>query len=250
MLWKLLWLLIATAIAGYYGWSIHLTMMQKKAWKAFATRYKLTFHDGGFMTPPAMQGRISGYPFRAYTEILSNTFLGRSGNWTIMELTFDPAMKDASLIMVSAELADEIEQSPLYKPFKPASAGWGDTELRSEKPDVFKHLDDGKIDSLKRLIALKGGYIFITDADGAIVSARTRSPLDNPNEMNAILKVLVSVAENWQTPNTPSAQPKPVPKPELKAPSEAAPTLSFEDETAPAPAQSAEAQDGHKETVI
>ncbi len=204
MLWKIIWILFALAVTGYCGWTLQVILNQKKAWRAFAKKYKLKYMEEGMFSPPGMFGKIGGQAFVAYIESSNGFSFGQSGSWTVLEMPFESELKTAEITMVSTDFMLEMQQADWLQSFVPDHPAWGDnTPLYSETPDFFKnYLDDEKITSLARLkSAPKAGYIFMVDQEGSVVSYRTRQPLDDPKQINEAVKIIRAVVDAWQKPS-------------------------------------------------
>lgn len=54
----LLWIVLSAVILGVFGWSTYILYQQKKAWKAFATKYKLKYEPGRLLQSASINGYI------------------------------------------------------------------------------------------------------------------------------------------------------------------------------------------------
>jgi hypothetical protein len=208
VLWFLFWTVIAVAVGLYCLYSLQLTINQKKAWKAFSKKYKLTYKETSFYAPPGFFGKINDQLVMAYVEGERNSFPGRGGFWSVIEAPFSSPLREHALVMVSPNYKHEVMENDALKPFSPESLAWKKEDmLYSDAPDFFRsYMGKENLMSLAALREMKkGDYIFVLDGEDSVVSYRSKRPLDNPAELNKIVKILLEIARVWSAPEKSSS---------------------------------------------
>ncbi|NBX66566.1 MAG: hypothetical protein EBQ96_06175 [Proteobacteria bacterium] len=66
----ILWVFVTGAVLSFLFWSVMVSLAQKKAWREFAKRYKLTLDEGEKSRDPMfMTGNLNGRLLNIYSEI-------------------------------------------------------------------------------------------------------------------------------------------------------------------------------------
>lgn len=193
--------MIAIAIFAYTAGSLNLLLRQKKAWKAFAAKYKFKFEAGGLFQSPIIFGKVKDKVFRAMVDDSVLGTLARAGNWTTLEIFFTSPLDEGRLIMASTDFEGELESMVGVSKFHPEDLRWQKkVPLYSDVPDFFRsYLTRDKVEALVELQSVKNaGFILIIDPnEDCVVTYRTRSPVLDPRKMNEVFKLLKKVADTW-----------------------------------------------------
>lgn len=202
MFWKILWLLFALAVVGYAIWSLLALLQQKRAWKAFADKYKMQYLEEGFFSPPGFWGILQNKKVVVYVDIVQKRDKQKAGSWNVIDVFFQSPFDDKVLAMGASTLFSEtVGDTSGLDQFIPNDLGWGDkTPLYTNDAQFFRsYLNRENVQSLLRLKKMKnGGFNFILQPESGIVSYYTKQPLDSPKKINAIVKVLLDVAGSWE----------------------------------------------------
>lgn len=203
MIWKILWLLFAICIIGYAIWSLLEVLKQKRAWRAFAKKYDFNYLEKNFFSPPGFWGAIKDKKVVAYINVLQANDKKKSGSWTFVDVIFDSAFEDRIMAVGSEQLFDELLGSREGLDFfVPTDLGWSDKQpIFTNDADFFRsYLNRGNVAAIEALKKLPGGgYNFLMQPEGIMISYYTRKPIDSPKEMNLVVKTLLDAATAWES---------------------------------------------------
>lgn len=203
MLWKLLWLLFLLAVAGYGVWSLMVLLQQKRAWKAFASKYSLQYLEDGFFSSPGFWGELNGKKILGYVSVINHPDRKLSGNWTFFDVVFDTPVEDHALIMGDTKLFKQLNNIEGLVGFIPNDLNWGDkTPVYVDSKEFFRsYLNREYIKpliDLKKMKSVKQGYNFKFQPGESFVTFYSREVYDSPKKINEIIKTLSDTATIWQ----------------------------------------------------
>lgn len=192
-----LWLGITLLLLGFWFWSIHIVLRQKRAWKSYATKRKLRFHLKGFLETPSISGVIDEYSVSLFASE-HGELDGRSHrNLTAIEITLHSSLP-TDCALASGGMVPIVQAIDLHKEYKPPTKGWDDSYiLRASDADVAReYLTESRLSKIISLMKTdKAWIIFLFIGGKGILRLDTPLPVDNPKEIDILVKQMINVAK-------------------------------------------------------
>lgn len=167
--------------------------MQKKAWRAFAEKYDLTFTEGRIFESPKMEGYLNGVYINAYegAELDSG---GRRRNAILVEAYLNHEMPFSIVITKKTEqqifqqLERQIQNNVKLK-FQGSS--WMTSNLLATDDEEFAQswLTPVRLEAIQRFFAVPNSKpAFIGGPEGALIIIQLNVPLTDPRMIDKLLK--------------------------------------------------------------
>ncbi|HEY8963773.1 MAG TPA: hypothetical protein VIN59_04840 [Alphaproteobacteria bacterium] len=203
MWWFLLWLIFAGVVLTFMGWSLNILLAQRKAWMAFADKYKLAVdkEGQGWITPVFLRGAIQNRDINIYSQNESEEGRRLSDVYTHIEV-FLNTIPPAKCILAKRALPRFLADVSLPQKLEMSSSEWPKPSVAmTDDPIILANWLTGQ-----RLIAFKGFMdmagrddepMLIADGEQAFLLWRTRNPLRDPRELNAVVQKLFGFAKEF-----------------------------------------------------
>ena len=194
-----IWLFVAIAIASFCWWSVRLQMIQKKAWKAFSSKYELEFEENKFFEAPRMEGYFGDYYIKAY-EGAETDFGGRQRSALFLELDLRHGLPITLLIMRRAEQAI-FKQFDLPNRLKLEAGSWDKTNLvgTDNVELALTYLYEERLEALQKILSMSEMKpVFIATAERSYFILQHEKPITDPRMLNKIFKVLSDAAAEME----------------------------------------------------
>lgn len=199
--WIAIWVVIVIIIFGTFLWSISTLLRQKRAWKAVADKYKLTYVQGKFLESPLLEGTYNGFRAAVFSEP-RETQDARGRRFTsVVQFALPSGMPVAGAI-ASASFADLVRIMQLPHNVKIVHEGWDYTIIaQAKEPDLLEgFLTPARLAAIDTLSKTKGcGVLFIFDRQETYLRLETSDPLDSPTKLDVLLKKLHAAAQALST---------------------------------------------------
>lgn len=192
-----LWLCIVAFFVWFWVWTSYTTFKQIKGWKAFAKKRNIRFHSNGFLETPSLSGAIDGYKISVFASEHSELDQRSQRRLTAIEVNLHTSLP-VSTAFASGGMVSVIEPLDLSQEFKPSYSDWDDTFIiRTKDNNVVHHYcEDARISKLVELMKKdKAWVVLLFLSDSGLLRFDTPLPLDDPKDLNDIVKEIISAAK-------------------------------------------------------
>ncbi len=213
MFWLVVWIAIVVIVFGTFFWSIATLLKQKKAWKVFSTKYKLTYASGKFLQSPSLEGVIAGYKALVFSESRPTNDARGKRYVTVVQLTLPSGMPTEGAV-ASPFFAELIRVLDFPYSVKITHEGWDYTLIAQAKDsgalEVF--LTPARLAALDGLAKIKGcTMLYVFDRQETFLRLETFDALEMPQKLDSIIKKLISAANILSTQAKEQTKEKPAP---------------------------------------
>ncbi len=191
MIWILLYICLAGFVIGLFVWTTRVLFQQKKAWRAYAKKYKLTCENNSFFSSAYVHGILGDNRINVFSEEqLSPDGRGTRFRSVIELMRESPVPTRAALASGDlVALVSEIED--MAHSYTPVSDSWNATwaAKTDEKSVLKRYLTEQRLQALQSVFKIKNtSSIFIFDGEDALLRFETGDPLHDPRKLDKIVK--------------------------------------------------------------
>jgi hypothetical protein len=196
-LWFFLWLLLSVALVGFLAWTAYILFRQKRAWKAYAKKYKLRYTPGRLFDSPEMAGPMGDYTVSLFTgeHIAGDARTTRKLTAVEIQLfsnmPFEGAVASNGMVEFTKDLGLGEEVRPDHK-------GWDKSYIATSdnKAALAEYLNKDRLTSLTDLMKTPNAWvIFVFRGDMTLLRFDTPEPLDMPQDIDKIVKRMLEAAK-------------------------------------------------------
>jgi hypothetical protein len=196
-LWISIWLLLSAFIIGAYVWSTRILFEQKKAWKTFAAKYKLSYKKGKFFSSPEISGNIGNHKIYIYSEQQSSPDSRGARFRTVVEV-MDKSTLPMSGAVASGDIVNLVANLELPHEVIPQSDIWSPQFLvrTDDKKKMTEYLSEDRLGVLKKL--MKGertAFLLIFNKEEILARFETGDPLHDPRRLDKLVKKMMGALE-------------------------------------------------------
>ena len=195
-MWLTIWAFFALFILGFVGWTLLILWQQKKNWKAFAKKHKLSYDPGSFMGSPSIQGAFNDRNIYVYAEALQTPDARSQRYVNVIEIHLGGGMPTGGVV-ATQELKNFVNSLVFDGTFAPDLPEWsGDylLKVRDTKP-AKAYLTKERQQVLHKLFATKKiTAMFFFDEIEAVLRIQTPLPMSKPGQLEKIVKKLSAAA--------------------------------------------------------
>ncbi|MFP4385591.1 MAG: hypothetical protein ACLFRA_00110 [Alphaproteobacteria bacterium] len=176
-----IWLSISLFLLVFWVWTLVVVLRQKTAWKVYAEKRKMRFHDTGFFSTPSEHSELDERSQRRLTALEVS-----------LQSDFPFACALGSGGMVSVVNVFDIRHE-----YKPLIKGWDNSYvLRTSDIGMARaYFTDERLEKLIELMNIeKAWVIMVFVEDRGVLRLDTPYPIDNPKELDRLINQLVSIA--------------------------------------------------------
>lgn len=190
------WFLIAFLL-GFWLWSIYVVLRQKRAWRVYADKRKLRYHEKGLLETPSVSGIVDDYGVSLFAS-QHGELDGRSQKFlTAIEVTLHTSLP-TSCVVASGGMVTVAETTGIPYEFKPVQRGWDDSyAVRAQNLGMVRtYLDEGRLGKLISLMRVdKVWVIFLFLNSKGILRVDTPLPMESPKQIDLLIKQMINVAK-------------------------------------------------------
>lgn len=193
----LLWFTVSALLLGFWFWSIHVVLRQKRAWKFYAEKRKLRYHPKSFLETPSVNGVIDNYSVSLFASEHGELDGRSQRHLTAIEVTLHSSFS-SDCAVASGGMVYVVENIGLHQEYKPPTHGWDDSFIvRAADLDVVReYLTNDRLLKLVSLMKIKKAWIIFLFINGkGVLRLDTPLPIDNPKEIDALVKKIIDVAQ-------------------------------------------------------
>lgn len=193
-IWIFLWLIVALIILGTTGWSLLILFQQKKAWKEYAAKHKLTYKPGTTFGPCEVEGHINGYMVSLFSATQQRPDTRKNRQVTVFQLNSDKSFVDG-LGAGTKEMVTFLESLEAITPYNVKVGKWNkDYHIRARnKKTVDAFMTEERVKILNSILAMpKSDVLILLDDNQGTFRFETSNPMQDltmiDNTINKLMK--------------------------------------------------------------
>ncbi len=170
---------------------------QRNAWRIFAQKRKLRFHSNGFLQTPTLSGAIDDYKVDIFASEHSELDARSNRRLTAIEISLHTSLP-VSAAIASGGMVPIVDSLDLHQEYRPPLKSWDDSYvLRSSNTDVMQaYMKDDRVNMVTDLMKTDKSWIILLFMEGqGLLRLDTPLPIDRPQELDKIIKKMISVAK-------------------------------------------------------
>lgn len=194
------WFLVSLFLLGFWGWSIYVVLKQKHAWKFYAEKRKLRYHPKGFLETPSVSGVVDNYGLSLFASEHGELDGRSQKHLTAIEITLHTTLPVACAA-ASGGMAKIVEGIGIHQEYKPPAKGWDDSYIiRAQDLGIVReYMNSDRLDKLIQLMKVEKAWVIFLFLNGkGLLRLDTPLPIDNPKEIDALIKKMISVAKTLE----------------------------------------------------
>ena len=196
VLW-FVWFTLSAFMLCFWLWTNYILFRQKAAWKVFAEKRKLRYYSRRFSDNPSMSGAIDEYKISVFISEHFQLDARSHKNLTAIEVSLHSGLS-VSGALASGGMVPVIETLDIHQEFRPSVKGWDDSYIvRTRDADYMRsYLTPERMEGIVRLMNIDKAWLILIFIAGepALLRLDTPFPLDNPKEVDAVIKQMIYVA--------------------------------------------------------
>ena len=203
-----LWVFVTGAVLSFLFWSVMVGISQKKSWREFAKRYKLTLDEGESSQDPLfMTGNLNGRLINIYTEIEKTEEERTESIYTHVEVFL--AKVPPTLFLISKKsLPKSFEDITASELFKSDASSWPNpaVSIADSSEDLAVWMTPFRVKALASyfdMASQKGvETMLMGDGENAFLLWRGNDPLSDARQLNALVQKLYGFAKDFDAEDT------------------------------------------------
>lgn len=192
-----IWFIISAILIGASLWSASILFKQKRAWQAFAKKYKMAYEKGRFMSSPSISGHIEGYRVAFFAAERQALDVRDRRMLTALEITFPKGLVDGAAIGTT-EMLPFLNTLSSLQVYTPKSEVW-DKSLHffARNIEVLEPwLTEDRLTAIVAIVGTKNSdNLLMFDDKQAVLRIETRDPLSNVEKMEKATMRLIKLAK-------------------------------------------------------
>lgn len=196
-IWMILWVLLSAALLGFMVWSGYIIYRQKKAWKAYAARYKLRYTPGGFYESPSMSGMMGDYGVSVFTGQHARADSRSIRKMSAIEIKLSTILPSEGAV-TSGGFVDTLRELEFSRELRMEHPSWKKSYMVvCDAPHVMRsYLTPDRLEGLIDLMRVPSGWvILIFKSETGLLRFDTPKPLDTPESVDKIIKKMLKLAK-------------------------------------------------------
>ncbi len=193
----IIWVSISLFLLSFWLWSVWVVLRQKKAWKVFAEKRKMRFHSRGMMETPSINGVVDGYNVTIFASEHSELDARTEKRLTAIEVSLHTGLP-VPCAVASAGMVPIVEGLRLNQEYKPAIKGWDDSYVIRTNDRALSqyYFEGGRMEKVINLMQIDKAWVILIFLDETgLLRLDTPLPIDNPKEMDILVKQMINVAK-------------------------------------------------------
>ena len=195
-----IWLFISLFLLGFWGWTLLVVVQQKRAWKAFAEKRQLRFHDQGMFATPMVGGSIDSYGVSLFASEHSELDERSQRRLTAIELSLQSDFPFACGV-ASGGMVSVVDAFDIRHEYKPQVKGWDNAYVlrTSDLQMAQNYFSEERMQKVLDLMKIeKAWIILIFFEDRGILRMDTPYPIDNPEELDKLITQMIDAARTLE----------------------------------------------------
>ena len=195
-----IWLIISLFLLGFWGWTLLVVVQQKRAWKAFAGKRQLRFHDQGMFATPMVSGSIDSYGVSLFASEHSELDERSQRRLTAIELSLHSDFP-FSCAVASGGMVTVVDALDIRHEYKPQVKGWDNSYVlrASDLHMAQNYFTEERMQKVLDLMKTERAWIILVFVeDRGILRLDTPYPIDNPKELDKLITQMIDVAKTLE----------------------------------------------------
>lgn len=191
-MWIFLWIVVSCFILGIFGWSVRVLLLQKRAWKIFATKMNLSYQEQkGYLVSPRVNGSLGPFGFGVISEAQATDDSRGMRYVTVLEFALRQGVPGTTAAFgtkkMTAIIPDLIAQNPVSLNDPDWDVSWF---IRATNVAIVeKYLTPDRVEVLKKIFRMKTlGALLIFNEEESILRLETADPLSDADRMEKIVR--------------------------------------------------------------
>ncbi len=187
-IWIFLWIILSLLIFGIFTWSNYTLILQKRAWKALATRRKLRFRAPRIFNSATVVGKVAGYRFSLFSEEQPTEDIARRRFTSVLMFELQPLPFQG--VVATSHMRHFIEMSALPDSIKPEHENWRSNSFITTNNQRLMHayITEYRLKALMSVMHIKNGmFLYAFDSENAVLRLETVDPLLDYEKLDAML---------------------------------------------------------------
>ena len=161
-IWMVIWAGFSSFFLLFLLWTLQIVILQKAAWKKFATKYKLRFRSKSFMKSPEMHGVIDGHKVSFFSSEHSSDDMRSTRNLIAIEVPLDFVMP-AEAAIVSGGMIKIATLIGFQNELKPKHEKWSEEYaiLTQDKAIYKAYLTKERLSAIIELMEYKSAMVMV-----------------------------------------------------------------------------------------
>ena len=194
-IWLFLWLLFTVFVLGIFFWSIRTLLMQRRAWRAFATTMNLSYQNGEkFLSSPSVTGSFGAYGFSLHTEQLRTEDMRGERFSMVVEFALRRGLPTFGAV-ATKRLVPFLDTLDMPQSWRPEDKDWdGSWVVRARNVAVAQaYLTPERREIIKKIFRMKAlSVMFVFDRQDAVLRLETADPLTDAQKLEKIVRGLAT----------------------------------------------------------
>lgn len=190
------WLFISLFLLGFWVWTLYVVLQQKRAWKVFAEKRHMRYHDTGMFSTPMVSGAIDTYGVSLFASEHSELDARSLKRLTAIEVALQSNFP-FSCAMASGGMVSVVDAFDIRHEYKPQYKGWDNSYiLRVSDLNIAKHyFSDERMEKILKLMSIDKAWIILAIVgDRGILRLDTPYPIDTPQELDKLINQMIGIA--------------------------------------------------------
>jgi len=198
MIWFVLWLIFAVGVFTWLGWSVNITLSQRKAWSEFASKYKLdVVKPGSPIAPVGVRGNLQGRQITIYTDVETTPERRTQELYTMIEV-FLNKLPPAMTVMSKYSLPEKMSDITLPQTMQVEGLAVAQSEDAAKVTEWLTQKRRQAIRTFMDAAAPDEGAMLISDDDIAFLLWRTMDPMRDVRVLNAKVQSMFAIARELE----------------------------------------------------
>ena len=190
----LVWLALSVFIVGIFVVTTRALVQQKKAWKAFADKNKLTFVAGKFLGAATVKGTFQGYDFLLTSEEREVPDVRGRKYVSVVQFRIPVNMPVVGMV-ASGSMKTIMAEVDAREVFTPTFEGWdsANTIIKTDNQDLIApYFTPERLRVLDGLVKQKSvSVLYVFEGQNAFLRLETDDPLLKTEQLEKLTSKLI-----------------------------------------------------------
>ncbi len=193
----IIWLSISLFLLVFWGWTLFVVIRQKQAWKLYAGKRAMRYHNMGMFSTPMVSGAVDGYGVSLFASEHSELDERSQRRLTAIEISLQSDYPFVCAV-ASGGMVSVVDAFDIRHEYKPQTKGWDNSYiLRSSDMKMGRaYFTDDRLEKIVDLMKTNKAWVILAIVqDRGILRLDTPYPIDNPKELDELIKKMIVVAK-------------------------------------------------------
>ncbi len=191
-----LWVVISLFLLGFWAWTLLVVTQQKKAWKIFADKRNMRYHDTGMFSTPMVSGAVDSYGVSLFASEHSELDARTQKRLTAIEISLQSDFPFLSAI-ASGGMVSVVDAFDIRHEYKPQIKGWDNSYVLrvSDLSVAQNYYTEERLNKLIKLMKIDKAWVILAIVeDRGVLRLDTPYPIDNPKKLDNLIKQMIDIA--------------------------------------------------------